>query len=75
MMAKSTESDPSGSVDVVEVEGGVEVRDTRRVHSPVLEFSHEEWDAFLTGVSDGQFERGRMEWGGKGPDRRNVTGV
>lgn len=32
------------------------VRDSRRDTGPVLNYTHEEWNAFVRGVKDGQFD-------------------
>ena len=34
----------------------VDVRDTKHVDSPTLSFTHPEWEAFITGVKDGEFD-------------------
>ncbi|WP_280267222.1 DUF397 domain-containing protein [Nocardia wallacei] len=57
---KSTHSGPDGNCVEVAflVEGNVAVRDTKdRGHGPVLAFTPGEWDAFVTGVSAGEFGR------------------
>jgi hypothetical protein len=36
-------------------EMNVLVRDSKNPNGPVLRFSHEEWQAFLHGVLDGEF--------------------
>lgn len=35
----------------------VEVRDSHHPRGPVLSFTGTEWDAFIVGVKDGQFDR------------------
>ncbi|WP_280380568.1 DUF397 domain-containing protein [Nocardia wallacei] len=56
---KSTRS--SGSKDCVEVafldEGLVGVRDSKNPSGPALVFAPGEWDAFTTGVQNGEFSR------------------
>jgi uncharacterized protein DUF397 len=52
---KSTRSGPDGCVEVAFVEGQVAVRDSKHKQGPVLVFTPVEWEAFLGGVSDGQF--------------------
>ncbi|MET7773125.1 DUF397 domain-containing protein [Nocardia sp. NPDC005366] len=55
---KSTHSGPDGNCVEVAVlgNGNVAVRDTKDNGSgPVLAFTPGEWDAFLTGVSVGEF--------------------
>ncbi|WP_372492910.1 DUF397 domain-containing protein [Nocardia sputi] len=61
MWRKSTYSGPDGNCVEVAflVDGSVAVRDTKDSGSgPVLAFAPGEWDAFLTGVSTGEFRRG-----------------
>jgi Domain of unknown function (DUF397) len=44
-------------VEVMETEDGFLVRDTKDGgHGPVLAFTHAEWDAFLDGVLNGEFD-------------------
>jgi hypothetical protein len=46
-------------VEVMETEGGFLVRDTKDGGcGPVLTFTHGEWDAFLDGVLNGEFDPG-----------------
>ncbi|HEY3261084.1 MAG TPA: DUF397 domain-containing protein [Pseudonocardiaceae bacterium] len=42
-------------VEVAMDEMNVLVRDSKNPNGPVLRFSHEEWQAFLHGVLDGEF--------------------
>lgn len=58
---KSTFSGPDGSC--VEVQrmatdqvGGAYVRDSKSHNGPVLQFNESEWQAFIKGVKDGQFD-------------------
>jgi hypothetical protein len=55
---KSTRSNAGG--DCVEVAdnlpGTVLVRDSKDPHGPVLTFTPREWDAFITGAKDGEFD-------------------
>lgn len=37
---------------------GVLVRDTKVQDGPILEFTHEEWEAFIGGVRLGEFDLG-----------------
>jgi len=53
---KSAESGVNGCVEVAFVEGNVAVRHSRDHTGPVLIFTVAEWQAFLTGVRDGEFE-------------------
>lgn len=43
-------------VEVAAVVGGVAVRDSNNPHGPVLLFTQGEWDAFVGGVKDGEFD-------------------
>jgi hypothetical protein len=44
-------------VEVMETEDGFLVRDTKDAGAgPVLAFTHAEWDAFLTGATNGEFD-------------------
>jgi len=53
---KSTTSDSGGCVEVAYAGGVVGVRDTKaNGQGPVLEFSEQEWTAFLAGTSRGEF--------------------
>jgi hypothetical protein len=38
-------------------EGGVAVRNSRHRRGPVLRFTPDEWDAFVGGVRNGEFDR------------------
>ncbi|GAA4563252.1 DUF397 domain-containing protein [Planotetraspora kaengkrachanensis] len=52
-----------GSSNCVEVaafaQGTISMRDNKQKNSPVLEFSREEWRAFIAAVKTGDFERGQ----------------
>lgn len=52
---KSNRSGPNGCVEVAFVDGHVAVRDSKHKDGPVLVFTPREWEAFLGGVTDGQF--------------------
>jgi hypothetical protein len=43
-------------VQVAFVDGRVAVRDGKRPDGPVLLFTREEWDAFVAGAKDGEFD-------------------
>ena len=44
-------------VEVMETDSGFRVRDTKDGdRGPVLSFTHAEWEAFLTGVANGEFD-------------------
>ena len=57
---KSSYSGPTGG-NCVEVAfltgGGVAVRNSRDVRGPALVFTGAEWDAFVRGARDGEFDR------------------
>jgi hypothetical protein len=55
---KSSHSNLNGCVEVVVVDGEVAVRNSRDPQGPVLEFTADEWRAFLDGVRDGEFDLG-----------------
>jgi hypothetical protein len=52
---KSRRSGSNGCVEVAFVENCVALRDSKHKEGPVLVFTPVEWEAFLGGVSDGQF--------------------
>jgi hypothetical protein len=57
---KSTRSGTNGCVEVALDAAGVAVRDSKQQgNGPVLLFTAREWDAFLAGVRNGEFDRGR----------------
>jgi hypothetical protein len=53
---KSTRSGNNGCIEVAFVEDQVAVRDSKDRRSPVLVFTAHEWEAFVGGVHDGEFE-------------------
>lgn len=53
---KSTASGNDGCVEVALSADGIWVRDTKDRPGPVLRFTRAEWDAFLTGVRQGEFD-------------------
>jgi len=53
---KSTYSNANGCVEVAFVDTQVAVRDSKDRTGPVLVFDSHEWEAFVGGVRDGQFE-------------------
>lgn len=53
---KSSYSNNTACVEVARERGLVFVRDTKDRSGPVLRFSVEEWNAFLGGVRDGEFD-------------------
>jgi hypothetical protein len=53
---KSSYSNPSGNcVEAAPLADGVAVRNSRFPDGPALVFTNAEWDAFLSGVKDGDF--------------------
>ena len=52
---KSGRSESNGCVEVAFVDNQGAVRDSKHREGPVLVFTPVEWEAFLGGVSDGQF--------------------
>jgi hypothetical protein len=53
---KSTRSAANGCVEVAFVDGQVGVRDSKDRQGNVLIFAAREWEAFLVGVREGEFE-------------------
>src|SRR5690349_16565774 len=43
-------------VEVAFADGGVAVRDSRHPEGPILLFTQAEWDAFVAGAKDGEFD-------------------
>jgi hypothetical protein len=56
--SKSTRSGPGqdNCVEVAFVEDAIAVRDSQRPDGPVLIFTPAEWDAFVGGAKDGEFD-------------------
>jgi hypothetical protein len=52
---KSRRSMSNGCVEVAYIDDQVAVRDSKHREGPVLAFTPVEWEAFLGGISDGQF--------------------
>lgn len=52
---KSSHSATNGCVEVAFLSGRVAVRDSKDRHGPVLVFLPHEWEAFVAGARDGQF--------------------
>lgn len=46
----------SAAVEVALLDGGVAVRDSRRPDGDVLFFTPAEWEAFVGGAKDGEFD-------------------
>jgi hypothetical protein len=53
---KSSHSSTNGCVEVACGESEVAVRDSKDRGGPVLRFTAHEWEAFLAGVRDGEFD-------------------
>ena len=53
---KSSRSGANGCVEVAVVDGKVAVRDSKNRRGPVLLFTPLEWEAFVGGVRDGEFD-------------------
>lgn len=52
---KSSYSGANGCVEVQELDDRVTIRNSRDRNGPVLEFTSQEWRAFVKGVRDGEF--------------------
>jgi hypothetical protein len=57
---KSTHSVTNGCVEVAVIEGHFAVRDSKNRGGPILMFTHVEWDAFVAGIVDGEFDHMRQ---------------
>ncbi|MBF6323167.1 DUF397 domain-containing protein [Nocardia cyriacigeorgica] len=54
----SRSADANACVEVAHLDGGlVGVRDSKNPSGPALVFTPSEWDAFLAGATDGEFDR------------------
>jgi hypothetical protein len=53
---KSSRSGANGCVEVLLEEGRVAVRDAKDPSGPILHFTAHEWQAFLDGARDGEFD-------------------
>ncbi|WP_439957724.1 DUF397 domain-containing protein [Micromonospora echinofusca] len=55
---KSSRSGPNcdNCVEVAFVTGGIAVRDSKNPTGPALIFTPDEWDAFVGGTKDGEFD-------------------
>jgi Domain of unknown function (DUF397) len=58
---KATRSGYNGCVEVGVVDGQIAVRDSKDRQGPVLMFTPHEWEAFLGGARDGEFELPRLQ--------------
>src|SRR5262249_44756811 len=54
---KSSRSGGGECVEVALLSDGVAVRDSRRPGGPILIFDRGQWDDFLAGLRDGEFDR------------------
>lgn len=52
---RASKCSDASCVEVAFVGGGVAVRDSKNEDGPVLLFTQQEWDAFVTGAKDGEF--------------------
>jgi hypothetical protein len=53
---KSTYSGSGGCLEVAPISGGVNLRDSKNLDQDPFFFTRAEWEAFLQGVRDGQFD-------------------
>jgi hypothetical protein len=55
---KSSRSGPysDNCVEIAFVDGAIAMRDSKHPNGPVLLFTPEEWDAFVEGAKDGEFD-------------------
>jgi hypothetical protein len=53
---KSSHSGNNGCVEVALGADQIAVRDSKASDGPILVFTAHEWDAFLAGVKDGEFD-------------------
>ena len=55
---KSSRSGPNcdNCVEVAFVDDVIAVRDSKRPQGPILLFTQDEWDAFVAGAKDGEFD-------------------
>lgn len=54
---KSSFSAGGGCVEIAMMRDGVAVRDSKDRGGPVLNFTHDEWSAFVAGVKVDEFQR------------------
>lgn len=53
---KSSRCEDAGCIEIASKEDRVLVRDSKDCSGPVLQFALPEWDAFLNGVRNGEFD-------------------
>jgi hypothetical protein len=54
--AAENDDPPRGSVEVAFVDDLIGMRDSRQPEGPILVFTESEWDAFVAGAKDGEFD-------------------
>lgn len=55
---KSNRSNGNGGnncVEVMDTGTGVRVRDSKDADGPILDYTYDEWNAFVAGAKDGEF--------------------
>ncbi len=53
---KATASGANGCVEVAALSHGVAIRDSKNPDGPVLRYTQHEWNAFLDGAKNGEFD-------------------
>ena len=53
---RSRRCDSGACVEVATLDDAVALRDSKIVDGPILVFSHDSWETFLSGVREGDFE-------------------
>ncbi|HEU0238116.1 MAG TPA: DUF397 domain-containing protein [Micromonosporaceae bacterium] len=53
---KSSQSQSGSCVEVAFVDGAIAVRDSKDLSGPTLVYTPDEWEAFIGGVKDGEFD-------------------
>lgn len=64
---KSSRSGGNGCVEVAIIEGKIAVRDSKDRDGPSLYFNSTEWEAFIAGVWNGEFDHVTMSQGDATP--------
>lgn len=54
--SSASEPDADNRVEVAFVDDAIAVRDSRHPEGPILLFTQAEWDAFVGGAKDGEFD-------------------
>ncbi|MEU8006469.1 DUF397 domain-containing protein [Catellatospora sp. NPDC049111] len=52
---KSKRCDTTACIEVAMIDSNIALRDSKNPEGPVLQFTREEWDAFVAGVEAGDF--------------------